>query len=95
MKKITVIVSICVTLLIAGYNVYSSQICLELPNLLLANVDALANDDEYPEAKDYNWSGDIDCPGWWTGDYRVCQENGPGNTCSAPGAVTCNCGTNC
>ena len=64
--------------------------------LLLENIEAIAQGEggiEYPAG--YSWSFDIDCPGWFTGDYNVCEENGPGLPCPDPGAKTCQCGVNC
>lgn len=69
---------------------------MEQSDFLLRNVEALANN-EYGEDPSviYAWSKLIDCDGWGTGDYKVCQKNGPGNTCYNPGDTTCDCGRNC
>ena len=73
-----------------SYGAYESQ--SEDDALLLENVEALARGDVEDV---YAWSHDIDCPGLFTGDYQVCQEKGPENSCSKPGAVTCDCEKNC
>ena len=58
-----------------------------LSNMALANIEALANDE--------NGSGDckwkvIDCPGLGTGDYEACLVNGDGYSCTC-GTVTRDC----
>ncbi len=60
--------------------------------LFFENIEAIAQGEgaEYPAG--YNWSNDIDCPGWFSGSYHVCEENGPGEPCTDPGAKTCQCG---
>jgi len=43
----------------------------------------------------YRWSSEIAC-GWvWEGEYRVCNSNGSGNTCTDNGSTTCTCGKTC
>lgn len=60
--------------------------------LFYENVEALTE----PEASgNFKWSTDIDCPGLFTGDYQVCEMNGPQSPCSTPGYKTCECNKNC
>lgn len=56
---------------------------------------AAADDESGDSGASLKWSYDIDCHGWGTGDYKVCNVNGSGATCSSSGAVNCTCGTNC
>jgi hypothetical protein len=67
-----------------------------LNDLQLANVEALATE-EYSEP--LAWSISFDCPTdhWWESakHYHECVQNGPGNSCSTKGDLTCTCGTNC
>lgn len=96
MKKYLKVVVMVVFLFVTGLNVYKAQTDVRLSDAQLKNVEALANN-EYGEDPSviYAWSNSIDCDGWWTGDYEVCQKNGPGNTCYIPGDTTCDCGRNC
>ena len=73
-----------------GYQMYNN-VEQNKSNLLSMNIEALANE----ESSEYAWSYPIDCPGLSTGDYCVCEENGPGNSCNNPGGKTCDCGKNC
>ncbi|MEY8687492.1 NVEALA domain-containing protein [Bacteroides sp. AN502(2024)] len=45
-KKIMGIIAIVVVATVAGYNVYTSQNNVRLSDLVLANIEALANDGE-------------------------------------------------
>lgn len=96
MKKYLKVVVMAVFVLVTGLNVYKTQTEAKLSDSQLKNVEALANN-EYGEDPSviYAWSKLIDCAGWGTGDYKVCQKNGPGNTCYNPGDTTCDCGRNC
>ncbi len=96
MRKIEII-SIVTFLVISALSLYKLNTKRIVPSeFLLRNVEALANN-EYGEDPSviYAWSKLIDCDGWGTGDYKVCQKNGPGNTCYNPGDTTCDCGRNC
>lgn len=77
---------------IASFLLSNNTKDVDIDPMLLNNIEALTYD-EYPAG--YSWSGLIDCPGWFTGDYNVCEEGGPGNPCTDPGAKTCDCGVNC
>lgn len=79
--------------LFAGYNAYNAQNSKEYSNIVMANVEALAVNNE-SSSTIYKWSNSIDCPGWNTGDYQVCEANGSQNSCSNPGAKTCDCSLN-
>lgn len=85
--------------LFAGYTAYNSHGNINLSKVTLANLEALAGENDNgggdENSKKYNWSALHDCQGIGTGDYRVCEENGPGNSCSSPGDKTCDCGRNC
>ena len=96
MKKYLKVVVMAVFVLVTGLNVYKTQTEAKLSDSQLKNVEALANN-EYGEDPSviYAWSKLIDCAVWGTGDYKVCQKNGPGNTCYNPGDTTCDCGRNC
>ena len=93
MKKMFLVPLAFAAVVAAGYvsyGAYSPQ--SEEEALLLENVEALTKGDAGTE---YAWSHDIDCPGWFTGDYQVCQKEGEEGTCSVPGDITCECGKNC
>lgn len=77
---------------ISGYGAFSKNAQSDGNNLLMENVEALTEDES---TDSYAWSNPIDCPGLWTGDYSVCEKNGPGNSCSSGGDKTCDCGKNC
>lgn len=47
-KKIIGIISVVAIAVVAGYNVYTSQNNAKLSDLVLANVEALADNGEYP-----------------------------------------------
>ena len=79
---------------ISAYSTYKDYKVISENELLLENIEVLANGNE-SSGKKYAWSGDIDCPGLFTGDYEVCEEDGPGEECHEPGAKTCQCGKNC
>lgn len=74
-----------------AYKSFSPQLS-EADILLNENIEALTNGEN---DINYFWSSIIDCPGWFTGDYCICEENGTGNLCTEPGAKTCQCGVNC
>ena len=92
MKKILFSVAVIATVAIAGWN-YQQNKEIELSDLAMENVEALANWEG--DGGNYYWSREIDCIGSETGSYRVCESNGPGNSCSNPGGKTCDCGRNC
>ena len=92
MRKIFGIMAIAAVAAAASWNFIQSQVP-ELSDLALVNVQALANGESGDGS--LAWSNDIDCKGLGTGSYRVCQRNGPGNSCSEGGATTCDCGRNC
>lgn len=46
MKKTIIVTFIAVITVIAGYNIYTSQTSENLSSLMLANIEALANDGE-------------------------------------------------
>ena len=96
MVKLIKAVVFVVFAFITGLNVYKSQTEAQLSDIQMKNVEALANN-EYGDnpSVEYAWSRLIDCDGWFTGDYQVCQKNGPGNACYMPGDTTCDCGRNC
>lgn len=76
-----------------GYRTYDAYV--ENPtesNLMLENIEALANDDESSSGN--RWTGEIPCEKA-EGSYRTCTSNGTGEPCSPAGAVTCKCGINC
>lgn len=77
----------------AGWSYQQSKQYKGMSELTLANVEALANWEG--DGGNYYWSREIDCIGSETGSYRVCESNGPGNSCSNPGGKTCDCGRNC
>lgn len=83
---------------VSGMNIYNSQVeSKNVDHLTLENVEALAGVivGENDMVGSYAWSPEIDCPGWFNGDYQVCQVNGPQAACFVPGAVTCDCEKNC
>ena len=95
MKKNLKFIVLVVFAFIVGLNVYKAQVDVKLSDTQLRNVEALANDEGGDASVIYAWSKEISCEGWGTGSYRVCQKNGPGNTCHDPGDTTCDCGRNC
>lgn len=48
-KKLVAVISLFVIILFGGYTVYSSQNEVKLSDLVLANVEALAQGGEYPD----------------------------------------------
>ena len=98
-KKLFGIMLVLAVILFAGYTAYNSHGNIKLSNVTLANLEALAgendNDCGDENCKKYYWSSLHDCQWIGTGDYRVCEENGPANSCSSPGDKTCECGRNC
>ncbi len=78
---------IVVFALFVGYNIYASQIDETSFELLLADVEAMADPSE--GAGTCKWKV-IDCPGWGNGDYEACLTNGDGNVCTC-GSVTREC----
>lgn len=56
MKKIITIISLIAIILVGGYTVYYSQNNIKLSDLALANIEAIAGNDELPEV-------DITCNG--------------------------------
>lgn len=95
MKPFVTITSLLIVLG-ASIAVYLSPRFLPLfqseSSLVMSNIECLSINEG---GINYKWSHEIDCPGWFTGDYRACVENGPGNECDNPGAKTCECGVNC
>lgn len=73
---------------LSGYNLYSAQMVEISSDLFLENIEALAENSE-SSGISCKWKV-IDCPGWWTGDYEACLDNGDGNPCSC-GLTTRNC----
>ena len=94
-KNFLKVAVVAVVAFVAGLNVYHSQTEVRLTDIQMENVEALAGGENGGNNARYAWSREISCPGWFSGSYRVCQENGPGNECYEPGATTCNCGVNC
>ena len=79
MKTLKVAV-IAMVAAISGMNIYSSQMEGGMSDVLLANVDALASDDEiiikkkevyYPQPGDSNY-GTVKCVCWGDGDIPCC-----------------------
>lgn len=95
MKKfaLTTLAIACFSIAISFFS-FSNQSYNSANPLLLANIIALTNN-EGNSWCEYKWSRKIDCPGWFTGDYHVCQINGYGNSCYEPGETSCDCGNNC
>lgn len=97
-KKMIGMIFVALVGLSAGYNIYDSekQDAL-LSDLAIENIEALADGGEGGGTigGPYYWSKLHDCPGIGTGDYRACESGGSGNSCSQPGAKTCDCGRNC
>lgn len=60
MKKIVIVVFVAVFATIAGYSIHISQSYSSLSNLVLANVDALADDESWFDQ-------------WWESKTYVCQ----------------------
>lgn len=97
MKMKTTLVSLFSAMFIGttgyvGYQTYQTNMKINESELLLENIEVLANGEA---SGGYAWSDPIDCTGIGTGDYCVCEEDGPGNSCSSPGSKTCDCGRNC
>lgn len=92
-KKFLGIIAFTAITAAASWGYQQNQNDIVLSDLTQANIDALATPEG--EGGNYAWSKLIDCPGIGTGDYRVCESNGPGNSCSNPGGKTCDCGRNC
>ena len=71
MKKIILGVTfIAAFAFVAGYGVYASQHEVEMSDLAMANVEALASGESTSNTgpgKTY------DCPGWGTGDGKMCM----------------------
>lgn len=71
------------------------KIKLVLPMAMIALATAFFFAPQEMQAKvddppaDCCWK-QIDCPGWFTGDYEACLTNGDGNSCSC-GGVTRTC----
>lgn len=93
MKKLFGIMALAAIAAAANWNFSQNQNEVELSDLALANVQALAGGESGDGS--LAWSNNIDCDGIGTGSYRVCQRNGPGNSCSEGGETTCDCGRNC
>lgn len=72
--------------MIGGYNLYSAQ-QVEMFSDLFIEVEALANPPE--TGGSCKWKL-IDCPGWGTGDYEACLDNGDGKPCIC-GSTTRDC----
>lgn len=98
-KKFFGMILVVAVALFAGYTAYNSHKVVKLSSVTLANLEALAGENDNnsgnENSKTYYWSALHDCPGIGTGDYRVCEENGPANSCSTAGEKTCECGRNC
>lgn len=84
MKKI-LLLSFVVTAL--SFMISFSVLNRDMSKILIFDVESLARMEG--EGKVCKWQ-EIDCPGWWSGDYEACVTNGDGNSCSC-GDVTRNC----
>lgn len=93
MKKIFSTMAVAAALF-ASYSTYNAQNSNELSDVALANLEALADNQESSNMI-FKWSNYIDCDGWGTGSYQVCEANGPRNVCITPGWKTCDCDVNC
>ena len=93
-KKLLRVALLVAVVAVAGLGAHKAQAKkTTLSDIMLANVEALS--DKEADSPKFAWSIKIDCPKWFTGDYQVCEMNGPGNLCSEPGHKTCECGVNC
>ena len=71
-KNILKVTLVATFVLIAGFNVYSSQKSDVMSDLALANVEALAGGGEWSSITCY-WIGDYySCPPWDTGVACIC-----------------------
>ena len=84
-KTCTFIFAIVVAL--GGYNLYSGQQVNQYSDLLLTDIEAVANDTETDRVCKWKM---FDCPGWGTGDYEACLVNGDGFECPC-GSISRNC----
>lgn len=94
MKKLFVPLAIAAVVAMGymGYGAYSPQ--SEEEALLLENVEALTSGDV--SSSELKWSNEIKCVNRDDSEtYRVCEERGPGNSCTPGGSKTCDCGVNC
>ena len=93
-KKLLRVALLVAVVAVAGLGVHKAQAKkTTLSDIMLANVEALS--DKEGDSPKFAWSIYHDCPGFFTGDYQVCEMNGPGNLCPQPGYKTCECGVNC
>jgi hypothetical protein len=88
MKKYVKVAFMAVVAAVAGYNVYQSQSVMNgMSDFALANVDALANDDEYNDSYIYKQPQTIVCDlregNWHTGAVeRICVFCAVPNDCN-------------
>ena len=72
MKKIMKIAFVAAFAAVAGYGVYANQQSEAMSDLMLANVEALADGGEWGSTTCY-WIGDYySCPPWGTGVACIC-----------------------
>ncbi|MDR2406811.1 MAG: hypothetical protein LBE13_01665 [Bacteroidales bacterium] len=95
MKKIAYSLIGIAVVSIAIVNVYLNLQNNYSSNISLINLEASTGETGETGETVYKWSNEIDCPGWFTGDYHVCQINGYQNICTTPGYTTCTCKVNC
>lgn len=72
-KKLVAVISFFVIVLFVGYTVYSSQNEMKLSDLVLANVEALAQGGEYPDIGITCNGGKNTPPGRCWHQYADCQ----------------------
>lgn len=68
-KKIRAVMMIAVVALVAGINVYHSQATVDMSDVALANVEALAREEWY----------DGNCR--WVSQYTICEPDGRFENC--------------
>jgi hypothetical protein len=76
-KKFLATAMVAVVAAIAGYNVYQVQNEVQLSDVQLADVEALAADGENGGTGNTGPSETVDCAGWFTGSKQVCTCRNP------------------
>ena len=70
-KKLFSVLAVVAIVTVAGYNVYNAKSEVKLSDLALANVEALANGES--STGNTGPGKTVDCPGWGTGDGKMCM----------------------
>lgn len=84
-KKFIKATFVATIVMVGGVNVFNAQKSESLSNIVLANVEALA-DGEIGNGRTGRWKRIVDSLGCYL--YHKCDENGDGYTCSPLGATT-------